>query len=98
MLTSQENNKALENLNPKLLERMNDRGVIASYLMSPLSRITNFEKTTQFKLLKHSNSNRVNDLLQHNSIPIILHDNLLSFRGTGEIFGLKRDLLKTRTK
>ena len=35
--TSIKNNVALENLNNKLLEIMNDKGKIASYLMSPLS-------------------------------------------------------------
>ena len=40
------NNQAIENLNDKLLEIMNDRGIIASYLMSSLSKITNPENTT----------------------------------------------------
>ena len=49
--SSKENNLALENLNNKLLEIMNDRGILASYLMSPLSKITNPENTSQFKLV-----------------------------------------------
>ena len=48
---------------------MNDRGIIASYLMSPLSNITNPENTTQFKLVKDHISNRVNVLLIKNTIP-----------------------------
>ena len=63
------NNKALENLNNKLLEILNDRGIIASYLLSPLSKITNPENSTQFKVVKVSSSNRVNGLLINNSIP-----------------------------
>ena len=43
--------------------------------MSPLSNRTNPEKTTQFRLVKDSSSNRVNDLLIHNTIPITFHDN-----------------------
>ena len=39
--TSNESNQAKENLNNKLLEIMNDRGILASYLLSPLSKITN---------------------------------------------------------
>ena len=35
------NNKAKEKLNNELLEIMNDRGILAPYLMSPLSKITN---------------------------------------------------------
>ena len=57
--TSINNNKSLENLNDKLLEITNDRGIIASYLLSPLSKITNSEKNTQFRLVKDFNSNRV---------------------------------------
>ena len=91
------NNQALENLNNKLLEIMNDRGILASYLMSPLSKITNPENTSQFKLVKDSNSNRVNDLLIKNTIPIALYNNLLTFRDTGKEFELKGDLLKMIT-
>ena len=90
-------NQAIENLNNKLLEIMNDRGIIASYLLSPLAKITNPEISTQFKLVKDSSSNRVNDLLIHNSIPITLHDNLLTFRDSYKQFELKGDLLKMIT-
>ena len=31
--TSIKNNQAIENLNNKLLEKMNDRGILASYMM-----------------------------------------------------------------
>ena len=94
---SKENNLALENLNNKLPEIMNDRGILATYLMSPLSKITNPENTTQFKLVKDANSNRVNDLNINNSIPITLYNNLLTFRDTGKEFELKGDLLKMIT-
>ena len=87
-------NQAIENINNKLLELMNDRGILASYLMSPLSKTTNLENTSQSKLVKDSTSNRVNDLLIHNTIPITLHNNLLTLRDTNKVFELKRDLLK----
>ena len=95
--TSIKNNQAKENLNNRLLEIMNDRGIIASYLLSPLAKITNPENSTQFKLVKDSSSNRVNDLLIHNSIPITLCNNILTFRDTGREFELKGDLLKMIT-
>ena len=95
--SSKENNKALENLNNKLLEKLNDRDIIVSNLMSLLSKITNPENTTQFKMVKNSNSKRVNDLLIHNSIPVSLQDNLLTFRDNGRVFELKGDLLKMIT-
>ena len=91
------NNQAIQNLNNKLLEIMNDRGILASYLMSPLSKITNPENATLFKLVKDSNSNRVNDLLIHNTKPITLYNNLLTFRDTGKEIELKGDLLKMIT-
>ena len=72
--TSIKNNQAIENINNKLPEIMKVRGKLASYLMSLLSKITNLENTSQFKLVKKSSSNRVNDLLKHNTIPTTLHD------------------------
>ena len=52
---------------------MNDRGILANYLMSPLSRITNPENSSQFKLVKDSSSNRVNDLKINKTIPVTLY-------------------------
>ena len=95
--SSIKSNQAIENLNKKLLEIMNDRGILATYLMSPLSKITNPENTSQFKLVKDSSSNRVNDLIIHSTIPITLHDNLLTYRDSNKQFGLKGDLLKMIT-
>ena len=73
--TSIKNNQAIKNLNYKLLEIMNDRGIISSHLLSPLSKNTNSENTSQFKLVKDSTSNRVNDLKLNMRIPVTLHDN-----------------------
>ena len=97
MLTSKENNKAIENLNDKLLEIMNNRGIKAFDLLSPLTNITNPENTTQFRLIKDHNSNRVNDLLIHKTIPVTLYANLLTFGDSGKKFELFRDLLKMKT-
>ena len=94
---SMNNNKAIENVNNKLLEIMNDRGILAKYLMSPLSRITNPENSSQFKLVKDSNSNRVNDLKINKTIPITLYGNMLTFRDTNKQFELKGDLLEMIT-
>ena len=89
--TSKENNLALENLITKLLEILNDRGILASYLLSPLSKITNPENSAQFKLIKDSSSNKVNDLQINNSIPFTLHNNLLTVRDTNQQFERKGD-------
>ena len=95
--TSLNNNQAIEILNNKLLEIMNDRGILATYLMSPLSKITNPENTSQFKLVKDQKSNRVNDLKINKTIPITLYGNILTFRDTNKQFELKGDLLEMIT-
>ena len=97
MLTSKDNNKAKETLNDKRLEIMKDRGIIASYLLSPLSKSNKPGTTTQFKLVKDSSSNRVNGLKIHNSKPITLYNNLLTFRDTGKEINLKGDHLEMIT-
>ena len=91
------NNQAIENINNKLLEIMNDRGILATYLMSPLSKITNPENKSQLRLEKDHNSNRVNDLLMKNKIPITLYGNMLTFRDTNKQFELTGDLLEMIT-
>ena len=95
--TSIKNNLAIENINDNLLEIMNDRGILATYLMSLLSRITNPENTSQFKLVKDLSSNRVNVLKINKTIPITLYGNLLTFHDTNKQFELKGDLLEMIT-
>ena len=74
---------------------MDDRGIIASYLLSPSSKITNPENNSKYKLIKDHNSNKVKDLLIHNTIQVSLHKNLLTFRDTAKEF--EGDLLKMIT-
>ena len=95
--TSIKNNLAIENINNNLLEIKNDRGILATYLMSPLSRITNPDNASQFRLVKDSSSNRVNDLKINKTIPITLYGNMLTFRDTNKQFELKGDLLEMIT-
>ena len=95
--TSIKNNLAIENMNNNLLEIMNDRGILATYLSSPLSRITNPENSSQFKLVKDPSSNRVNDLKINKTIPITLYGNMLTFRDTNKQFELKGDLFEMIT-
>ena len=89
-----ENNKLLESSNKKLLEIRNDRCITASYLLSPLSLITNPDHTSQFKLLKDPQSNRVNDPIINKTKPNTLNNNLLTFRRKFELQG---DLLELIT-
>ena len=50
--TSIKNNKAFSDIIEKVLEIMNERGIIATYLLSPLAKITYPEISIQFKLVK----------------------------------------------
>ena len=89
-----ENNKALATLNRKLLEIKNDSGILASYLLSPLSKITNLEQTSQFRVVTDPSSDRVNGLLKNKTIPVTLYNNLLLFRDTDKKFELQGVFLK----
>ena len=97
MGTSIKSNQAIETLNNKLPEIMNDRGIIASSSLSPLSKINIPENTTQFKLVKDYTSKRVINLLMQNSISITSHGNLLTLRDPVKEFELKGDLLEMIT-
>ena len=90
-------NKVVENLNDKLLEIVTDWGIIACFLLSLLSKTTNPEQTSQFKLVKDPGSNRVNDLLISKTMTFFLSHNLLTFRDLDKTFELQGDVLKMMT-
>ena len=90
MVTFKENNKALAdsksharspiaNLNEKLFDMMIERGVLESYLLFPLSKITQPEHTSQFKLVGNPQSNRINDLSINKTVAVALCDNFTPF-------------------
>ena len=54
-------NKALENLNEKVSELKNDKGMIAPYLASSLVNLFEPENKKQFRILKYLNSIGMND-------------------------------------
>ena len=74
---------------------MSGKGKLVSYFVSPFSKISNPEHTSQFTLVKNLDSNKVNDLLKNKTIPVTLYDILLPFRDTDEKFELHGDLSKT---
>ena len=94
---STKNNQGIENLVNKLLEIVNDRGKLATYLMSPVSKITNPEITSQFKLIKDPSSNRINDLKINKTVPITLYGKIVTFRDREKKFELTGDLLEMKT-
>ena len=72
------NNKAIENLNEKILELMNDKGLIAPYLASSLVNLFKPANRSQFRLRKDHNSTKMNDFLIHGNIPITLFSNVIN--------------------
>ena len=66
-------------------------------MLSPSSKITNLEITSQFNLVKDSQLNRVNDLLISKTIPNTLYNIFLRFVGIDKKSELLGYLLETTT-
>ena len=91
------NNKAIENLNEKILEMMNDKGMIAPYLTTSLVEVFKKDNKSQFRLRKDPNSTKLKDFLIHGSIPVTIFSNMITFRDSKKTFELEGDLLKVIT-
>ena len=65
--------------------------------MSPLSTIVKPENTSELKLVKDPNSIRVNGLLIHNTKPVTIYNNCLTFRDRDKKLELEGDILKMIT-
>ena len=89
---SMKKNKAISDLNNKVFEIIIDRAILASYLLSLLSKKTNPEQTIQFKLLQDLGSKRVKDLFINKTKPVSQNKNLLTFRDTDNKLELQGDL------
>ena len=89
------NNKALKNLNEKVLDLMKDNGMIAPYLASSLDNLLKPENTSQFTLQTAPNSIKMNDFSINGGIPVNLYSIILTFRDSNESFKLDGDLLET---
>ena len=95
--TSIENDKALTNLNDTLLFIVNERAILASSLLSPLSKLKSREHNSRIKNVKCPDSNRVNDLLINKTLTVILYDNLFTFRDTDKKFEINEEFYKLIT-
>ena len=95
--TSIKNNKAISGLNEKVLELMDEKGLIAPYLASSLVNLFKCENKSQFRLRKDLNSTKMNDFLIHGNIPVSLYSNMITFRDSNKSFRLEGDLLKLIT-
>ena len=95
--TSVNNSKAIENLNEKILELMNDKGMIAPYLASSLVEVFKRDNKSQFRLRKDPNSTKMNDFLIQGTIPVTIFSDMMVFRDSNKSFRLEGDLLKVIT-
>ena len=91
------NNKAIENLNEKISELLNDKGMISPYLAYSLVNLFKPENESQFRLKKDLSSTKMNDFLINGGIPVTLVSNMLIFRDSNKSFKLDGDLLETVT-
>ena len=91
------NNKAIENLNEKILELMDDKGLIAPYLTTSLVEVFKKDNKSQFRLRKNPNSTKMNDFLIHGTIPVTIFSNMIVFRDSNKSLRLEGDLLKVIT-
>ena len=91
------NNKAIENLNEKILELMNDKGMIAPYLTTSLVEVFKKDNKSQFRLRKDPNSTKMNDFSIHGTIPVTIFSKMMTFRDSNKSFRLEGDLLKVIT-
>ena len=87
------NNKAIENLNEKVLESMNDKGLIDSSLIEVIKS----DNKGQFRLTKDPNSTKPNDFLINEKVPVTIFSNMLTFRDTKKDFKIEGDLYKVIT-
>ena len=83
------NNKAIENLNEKVLESMNNKGLVDSSLLEVIK-----DSKGQFRLIKDPKSIKTNDFLINENIPVTIFNEMLTFRDTNKIFKLEGDLLE----
>ena len=87
------NNKAIENLNEKVLESMNDKGLIDSSLIEVIKS----DNKGQFRLTKDPNSTKTNDFLINGKVPVTILSNMLTFRDTKKVFKIEGDLYEVIT-
>ena len=89
------NNKAIKILNEKILELMNDKGMIEPYLVSSLVNLFKPENKSQFTIIKDLNSTKMEDFLINGDIQVTLFSILLTFRDSNKSLKLDGDLLET---
>ena len=93
--TSMKNTKAISDLNEKVLEVMNENGLIAPYLASSLVNLFKPENRSQFRLKKDLNLSMMNDFSINGGIPVSSLSNMITSKDSNNTFKLDGDLLET---
>ena len=91
------NNKAIENLNEKILELMDEKCMIAPYLVYSLAEAFRPGNKSQFCLRQDPNSTKINDFYINRGVPVTIFSKMITFRDTNKTFKLDGDLLKLMT-
>ena len=73
---------------------MKDRRILVNFLLCSLSKTSNFEHTSQNKLVKDRQSNRVKDFFISRTIPVTFCSSLLTLAIPIRSLNLGGDLLK----
>ena len=76
--SSTKDNKALSDLNKKVSELMNHKGMIAPFLASSSVNLFKPENKSQFGLKKDLNSTKINVFKINGGIPVTLYSNMLT--------------------
>ena len=92
-----DNNKAIENLNERILELMNDKGLIAPYFASSLVNLFKPENKVQKRLKKDLNSTKLNVFLINEGKPVTLFSEMITFRDSNKSFKIDGELLELIT-
>ena len=77
--TSIKNNKAIENLNEKVLELLNEKGLIAPYLVYSLAEAFRPGNNSQFRLRQDPNPTKINDFKINRGVPVSIFGNMITF-------------------
>ena len=93
--TSMKNTKAISDLNEKVLEVMNENGLIAPYLASSLVNLFKPENRSQFRLKKDLNLSMMSDFSINGGIPVSSLSNMITSKDSNNTFKLDGDLLET---
>ena len=96
--TSIKNTNAISDLNEKVSELMDEKGLIAPYLASSLVNFFKPETRSHFSFEKDLKSPEMNDFLINDGIPVTLYSNMLTFRDSNKAFILDGDLFGNKNK